>query len=399
MPIQKLTDKGIRGLETPTTGQVDYWDELLPGFGVRIGTTGKKSFFVGTRINGQYRRLTLKPAFPHLELAQARVRAKEIMADAQGGIGPEIRKRREEKGTFGAVATAFMQDFAHSHRTRKEMQRKIDVELLAWHDLQITDITRPMIKERLREKARDGGIAANRLLALISKIFAWAVDEEIVDSSPALRLPRYGEEKDRERVLSADEIALLWPAFDALGYPFGPLYKVMLCTAQRRGEVASMKWSQLGADGWRLPAASAKTKVGHLVPLSSLAREILDGLPQVGEHVFIARKDAPVQGWSKAKARLDTIVKLDEPWQVEDTRRTAATHMRSLGVDRLVVDKILNHAESGITKVYDRWSADPEKAAAIERWANRVREMISGKPVYNIVQMKSVCTLRQLSPI
>ena len=114
-----------------------------------------------------------------------------------------------------------------------------------------------------------------------------------------------------------------------------------------------MKWSQIGADGWRLPAATAKTKVGHLVPLSSLAREILDGVPQIADHVFIARKDAPPQGWSKSKSRLDRLVTLNEPWQVEDTRRTAATHMRSLGVDRLVIDKILNHAEQGVTKVYD----------------------------------------------
>jgi integrase len=112
-----------------------------------------------------------------------------------------------------------------------------------------------------------------------------------------------------------------------------PLYKMMLCTAQRRGEVASMKWSQIGADGWRLPAASAKTKVGHLVPLSSLAREILGSLPQIGEYVFRAHRDAPLQGWSKAKAKLDGLVTLGEPWQVEDTRRSAATHMRSLGVD------------------------------------------------------------------
>ena len=174
----------------------------------------------------------------------------------------------------------------------------------------------------------------NEMLALISKVFSWAVDEEIIQASPAIRLPRPGEEKDRERVLRAEEIGRLWPAFAELGYPFGDLYKIMLCTAQRRGEVASMKWSQLGPDGWRLPASSAKTKVGHLVPLSTLARAILEGLPQIGEHVFIARQDAPLQGWSKAKTRIDLIITLDEPWQVEDTRRTAATHMRSLGVDR-----------------------------------------------------------------
>ena len=137
-----------------------------------------------------------------------------------------------------------------------------------------------------------------------------------------------------------------------------------------------MKWSQINDDGWRLPAGNAKTKVGHLVPLSSLARKILAGVPEIGEYVFRARADAPLQGWSRAKRRLDQLVTLGDPWQVEDTRRTAATHMRSLGVDRIVVSKVLNHAESGITKVYDRWAADPEKAEAMERWANRLREIV-----------------------
>ena len=88
-----------------------------------------------------------------------------------------------------------------------------------------------------------------------------------------------------------------------MAYPFGPLYKLMLLTGQRRGEVAAMKWSQIGDDGWRLPAASAKTKVGHLVPLSTLSREVLDGVPEIGEYVFRAdRADAPLQGWSGRSA-------------------------------------------------------------------------------------------------
>ena len=132
MPRHKLTDKGIRGLETPATRQVDYWDEMLPGFGVRVGTSGaKKSFFVGTRIKGNTGALRFKPPSRIWSLAGRAQSKGRLWPDAQGGIGPEIRKKREEKGTFGAVADAFMQDFAHSHRTRKEMQRKIDVELRA----------------------------------------------------------------------------------------------------------------------------------------------------------------------------------------------------------------------------------------------------------------------------
>ena len=167
MSSLKLTDKTLKGLKAPKSGQIDIWDELLSGFGVRIGTTGRKSFFVGTRVNGHYRRITLKPAFPALELAAARAKAKEIIADAQGGIGPEVRKKREEKGTFGAVAADFMSSYAKNHRTKDEMQRYIDGDLAEWHKRQIAEITRGDIKELIRKKARTAPIAANRLLSLM----------------------------------------------------------------------------------------------------------------------------------------------------------------------------------------------------------------------------------------
>jgi integrase len=379
----KLTDKTVRGLKC-AAGQADFWDDLMPGFGVRVGAGGRKSFIVGTRINGKFKRITLKPAFPMLELAGARQRARQIIADAQTGITPELRKRRTEKGTFGTVANDFMLDFAKHHRTRREMQRKIDVDLKDWHDRPIASITRAEIKELLREKARTSPISANRLLAIISKIFSWAVDEELVEASPAVRLKRPGQEVERERNLSADEIKLVWRSFDKIGYPFGSVFKFLLVTGQRLGEVAGMRWSEITPDGWKVPAERAKKGKGHLVPLSSVAREILETTPQVGEFVFRARGDKPLKGWGKPKARLDRDC-LIEDWHLHDLRRTFATQLRSLGVDRLVVSKLLNHAEAGVTKVYDRYAADPEKVAAMERWANRLREIIDGEPKSNVV--------------
>ena len=110
-------------------------------------------------------------------------------------------------------------------------------------------------------------------------------------------------------------------------------------------------------------------------------------IPEFGEHVFrSARVDQAPQGWSKAKARVEAKI---ADWHLHDLRRTMATHMRSLGVDRLVVSKLLNHAEAGVTHIYDRYAADPEKAAAMERWANRLREIVSGEPAgSNVVQMR-----------
>jgi len=384
MSTQRLTDKMLRGLKPAASGQIDVWDELLLGFGVRVGTTGRKSFFVGTRINGRYKRITLKPPYDLLSLADARVKAKAIMSDAHAGIGPELRKKREEKGTFGAVAKSFMQDYAKNHRTRDEMQRIIDRYLAEWHERQISEITRGEIKELLRVKARTAPIMANRIKALVSKIFTWALKEEIIEASPALSLdPPGGSEKDRERTrtLSADEIRLVWNSFDKLGYPWGPLFKMLIITGQRCGEVGGMKWSEITDDGWHVPNERAKSGRGHLIPLSSLAREILDEVPEIGELVFRTR----LGSWSWAKERVDAKI---PHWRLHDLRRTFATHLRSLGVDRLVVSKLLNHAEGGVTKIYDRYTADPEKSAAMERWANRLREIIKDAPVDSVIQMR-----------
>ena len=361
----------------PASGQVDIWDELLPGFAVRIGKTGRRSFFVGTRVRGRYRRITLKPPYPMLTLADAREQARRIMADAHAGIAPELRRRREERGTFGALCTAFATDYASKLRTGSEYQRIINTDLAGWRDRQVRDITRGDIKELIRVKARTAPYAANRLKALISKIFNWAVKEEVIDASPAIGLDSPGQEVARARSLSAEEIRTAWSAFDKVGYPWGQLNKMLLVTGQRKSEVAGMKWSEITADGWRIPNERAKRGKGHLVPLSSLGREILADTPQIGEYVFRSdRGDKPLQGWSRALGRVQKLCGPMEPWRLHDLRRTFATQLRSIGVDRLVVSKLLNHTEGGVTRIYDLYSADPEKSAAMERWANRLREIV-----------------------
>jgi len=396
MAKAKLTDRGLQHLKTPLTGQLDVWDATLPGFGVRIGHGGRKAFVVGTRINGRFKRFTLKPPYPQLSLADARAQAQKIIADAQSGIDPAAAQARERhaaialnRNLFGAVAGAFMQDHAANLRSRSEMQRKLNVELLpAWADRPIASITRADVKSLLRETARRSPIGANRLLALISSIFSWALEEEIVQASPAARLKRPGAEHARERVLTADEIAPVWHAFNQLHYPFGGLFKLQLVTAQRRGEIAGMRWCEIDGDGWVIPGTRAKSGVGHRVPLSSLAREILDGLPRIGEHVFSCRADKPPRDFSGPKARVASLTPGMAPWVLHDLRRTAATQMRSVGIDRLVVSKLLNHAEAGVTRVYDRYAADPEKIAAMERWANRLRSIIAGETDQKVVELR-----------
>jgi integrase len=386
MPRHKLTDAFLRSVKTPSKGQIEYWDTLTPGFGIRVSYGGRKAFQVLTRIAGKLHRFTIG-SYPKLSLLEARDQAEKIIKDANRGISPQEREAEERRkaqahsrNTFEAVATEFMADHAKNLRSKKEMQRIINTDLLPhWSAKPIATITRADVKSIIREKARTAPYSANRLLSVVSKIFSWALDEEIVGASPAVRIRRPGEEVERERSLTDEEIRVLWPAFSALGYPFAGALKFLLVTGQRRGEVGGMKWTELNGDAWLLPGARSKSKQGHRIPLSSLALEILEGTPRVGEYVFTA-SGGQLAGWDWAKRRTDDFLRRPiEPWRIHDLRRTMATQMRSLGIDRLVVSKLLNHAESGITKTYDRYAADPEKAAAMERWSDRLREIISGK--------------------
>src|SRR5262245_35687356 len=235
-----FTDKMIRGLKHPASGQYDRFEGgKIKAFGIRVGKESK-TFFVGVRVNGKYKRVTVgrydEDGHVGLTLKQARDRAYDVIKDAQAGISPELKKKRQAKGTFGAVAESFMQDYAKNHRTRDEMQRIINRYLGEWHDRQISEITRGDIRELLRVKARTAPIMANRVKSLISKLFTWALKEDYIEASPALSLdPPGGSEQERTRTLSADEIRLVWNSLDKLGYPWGPLFKMLLVTGRRCG--------------------------------------------------------------------------------------------------------------------------------------------------------------------
>jgi integrase len=399
MPREKLTDKFLQSSKhVPATGQIDFWDQLTPGFGVRVSYGGRKSFVVLTRVDGKLKRITIG-TYPGLPLADARKQAERILKDASEGISPKDREVEERQkrqaqrlNIFADVVREFMLDHGSKLRTADEYQRMIDRDLLPdWSDRPIASITRAEVKALIRAKAQVAPIAANRLASLVSKLCNWALDEEIITASPAVRLKKV-EEHERERSLTEDEIRALWPTLDRIGYPFGHALKFLLVTGQRRGEVAGLKWDDLDGDGWKLLSASAKSGAGHRVPLSTLALEVIESCPRIGPRVFVGH-GGPINGWESAKARAESFLASPiAPWRIHDLRRTMATMMRSIGIDRLVVSKILNHAESGVTKIYDRFSADPEKAAAMERWAIRLREIIADEQGDNVVPMQKKLT-------
>jgi integrase len=265
-----------------------------------------------------------------------------------------------------------------------------------WRGRDIKSITRRDVLDLLDTIADAGApVMANRTLSAVRKLFNWAISRDIIEVSPVTRVGKPGAETKRERALSDVEIKRLWMALDALAYPFGLFLRFALVTAQRKGEIASLRWSDINEAlrSWELPAAGTKGDRAHVVPLSPLACEILDDVPRIGEFVFTTRGDGPLGGFSKAKQRLDrmldsgganrppgssnmTCERLAEPWTIHDLRRTAATGMGRLGVSRFIIGRVLNHADRSVTGIYDRHEYLNEKRQALEAWGNYLENIV-----------------------
>jgi integrase len=209
-------------------------------------------------------------------------------------------------------------------------------------------------------------------------MFVFALDRELLQVSPAVRIPRPGQEHARDRVLSEDELRTLWQSFERLEAPMSAFYKLRLLTAQRGGEVAAMPWQDVDLDAgwWTIPAALSKNKLAHRVPLNGPALAILAALrvqaKKGEEFVLVGARGKRQQAEAAATFRV-------KDFRGHDLRRTAASLMASAGVPRLTISKILNHVERGVTKVYDRHSYDPEKKAALSWWATRLLAILEDK--------------------
>lgn len=184
------------------------------------------------------------------------------------------------------------------------------------------------------------------------------------------------------------------PALGGLGYPFGPIYRLLLPTGQRLREVAEMTWREIDGDTWTLPEARNKNADEHTVPLLPEARAVLADLPRLGRHVFTTTGNSPVSGFTRARERVDKLMveASDDPipaFTIHDLRRTAATGMAGLRFPPHVVEAVQNHRSGtrrGVAGVYNRFDYADEKRAALDAWARYVTRLVEGEPV-NVVQI------------
>lgn len=363
--------------------EADYTDADSRGLQLRVRKTGMTWCFQYKLPGTSFvRRMTIGP-YPGIGLAEARKAALDLRARVAKGEDP-AGKAKAEKQTplFADLCREYLEKHAVHKRSRREDERIVVRELIPrWGSLRADKITRRMVIALLDEiVARGSPIMANRTLALVRKVFNWALSRDILENTPCLRIKPPAPEKSRDRWLTDEEIRAVWEAFGAEPTA-GPILKILLLTGQRRGEVTSMLWSEvdLEASIWTIPPEKSKNKLRHTVPLSTPVLEILGALPRKNEFVFPSprRLCGHVNNLGKTLDRIEALSGVK--FHIHDLRRTCATGMARLGVSREVIAKVLNHVDRSVTGVYERHGYEAEKRRALEKWADHVLRLVNSR--------------------
>lgn len=396
--------------------KVDYlWDGEVAGFGLKVTPAGSKVYIFDFRMGGRStpkQRVTIGKHGAWTP-TEARSEAKRLRRMVDTGVDPRAAEVQRQKDQLtleiGGVAERFIAEYlidrwkGGADLAAGILRRRV---VPVWRGRSIKSLGRSDIAALMNSLNSTPALRRN-CFAVVRRMFHWAVDQGLLDSSPVRDIEPPPAPASRDRVLSDDEVVRVWRAAAHLGYPFEPFFKLLLLTGQRREEVAALTWHELdrGRQLWTIPAARAKNGVLSDIPLSPAAIQILDEIAGLREgagdawptsgFVFSTNGRTPVSGFSRAKRRLDALletaetfngpvpgsaVKAVDPWRIHDLRRTVATGLQRLGVRLEVTEAVLNHisgTRSGIAGVYQRHDFRDEKREALERWAVHVMSLIA----------------------
>lgn len=420
-----LTKRTVDAAE-PRSAAWFLWDEgkgAIAGFGLRVSPGGSKAYILQYRMSGAKndRRYTIGRHGPWTP-DKARERAAELRRLVDTGTDPfeadeASHKARERERVanleraFDIVADNWLASYRLDRHGKPRRQSSINIATTVARHLKSQFGSR-----RIDELGRADIIAALDAIApgkvgMRSSVFSygrilwkWAFARELVDVIPFAALSAPAKPASRRRVLSDTELPIVWRASRKVDYPFGPAFRLLMLTGQRRSEVFGMRWEELDKANavWTIPGDRTKNKEPHAVPLSDLVMQEIGALlsqhgavqpetwPRAGL-VFTTNNRSPASGVSKAKARLDDAVtaaaKEDgiviESWRLHDLRRTAKTGMQALKVSSEISQRVLNHISSldPMDRVYGLYDFLDEKREALDLWARHVSGLIAPKVV------------------
>ncbi len=400
--MARLTDRFLAGLKIEQ-GRKDrlVFDAACPGLGVRV--TARSRTFIVQWTDPATKKKVREPLglWGAITIDQAREAARARLGEVAKGINPKAerlrqkaeaqaarekaeRARREAEFTFGRLVDEWAA-LHLAHRRERYRDEAVRALRFAFPNLlkrPTASITKAEAVNALDKLVLAGKAAmAGRTMAYARAAFHWAEKRGKVPGNPFHGLPIFAGNETRDRMLNDGEIAAVWEAAGTFGYPFGPFFKLLTLTLQRRKEVAGMRWSEIADDlsVWTIPGARMKNGKPHDVHLSEPARAILREIPRIAgcDFVFSTTGKTHVSGLSKAKIALDAAIakamgRALAPWRLHDLRRTGVSTLARLGFDSIVADKLLAHQPAkllGVAAVYQRHDFARERAMALDAWA------------------------------
>jgi len=374
VPKVKLTKSYVDKIAA-SGGDVIYWDDALPGFGLRVKPAGAKSFLVQyrNRETGVSRRKTIGQFGPLMTLHQAREIARGLLADAIRGGDPVAEKRSaREVTTVRDLANTYLE--THAEPKKRPRSVKMDRALLSRIILPslgsrlVGEVTHADL-QRLHNSLSDTPYQANRALALLSKMFELSIRWNWRSSNPVKGIPRFTEEK-RYRWLSDDELQRLWEALDNQPNQVAAnAVRFQLLTGARIGEVLSAKWQDfdMARGVWVKPSHHTKQKRTEHLPLSRASVVLLEAMGEHrlvdNAHVFPGRiPGQPIKDLKRFWKTVTTAADLRD-YRRHDNRHTHASHLVSSGHSLAVVGRLLGHTNPVTTHRYAHLAGDPLRVA------------------------------------
>jgi len=364
-----LTDIAVRKLSPPDNGQVTYWDETTPGFGVRCSSKSK-SFVV---MFGEKRRLKTLGRYPTMSLSIARKEARRFLARVlEGPLVVDV-----PAVPFLEAKSEFLRDCAarNKPRTVSDYTRLLNRHFK--YNIDIRSLTRQQIMKVVSSLSITPSEQAHAYVA-IRTMMNWCVRHGYLDLSPVPSISY--KTRSRIRVLTEAELAIVYARAIEHPYPYGPIVQLAILTGQRRGEIAAIRRSWISEDTVCFPEGFTKNKREHRIPLPKTALDLIDTIPDDCDLLFPAKtnNDKPFNGWGKCKSRFDEGLGV-EPYTLHDLRRTFSSNMAMLGIPIQVTEKILNHISgtvSGVAAVYNRYSYFDEMQSALRTHDKYLESMV-----------------------
>jgi integrase len=393
----QFTDRFVANTKA-TDARVEHFDSKVSGLSLRVSRSGVKAWSLHyTASDGRRARVGLG-AYPAMSLAAARSAALEALGSLQSGTDP--RTRHASRMSVAELIEAYLAKHVQPNlRTAEAIERRMRVNVIPliggvpFAELHRRDVNR--VIDRLI--ARDAPAEANLTYAYVRGCIRWAVARGDLDHDPIAGMKPPAQPQARDRVLSDHEVQHLWSMLpDALGNADGAkdaerILKLCLVTAQRIGEVAGLRRSELDLPArlWRLPAARSKNKAAHTIPLTDMAISIIE------EAIADAGDRDELFGITPKRAGRFVMERQKAfglaHWRPHDLRRTALTGMARLGVAPIVLGHVANHrttTRATITlSVYIAHSYESEKRQGLDLWADRLAAIISGEVAAKVIPL------------